>query len=87
MAFDLKGEEILISFKYFGGFGVDSIHFIELIMKMQNKEDMLTKDLQSLHNLKYFELKRDYHATVAERISQQFNAFEKSLCGKCISKE
>ena len=27
--------------------------------------------------LKYFELKRDYHATVAERISQQFNAFEK----------
>lgn len=32
--------------------------------------------------LKYFELKRDYHATVAERISQQFNAFEKSLCGK-----
>ena len=34
--------------------------------------------------LKYFELKRDYHATVAERISQQFNAFEKSLCGKYI---
>jgi hypothetical protein len=32
--------------------------------------------------LKYFELKRDYHASVADRISQEINAFEDSLSGK-----
>ena len=32
--------------------------------------------------LKYFELKRDYHASVAERISKQINAFQENLSGK-----
>ena len=34
--------------------------------------------------LRYFELKRDYHASVAERISKQINAFQESLNGKLV---
>ena len=49
------------------------LHLLQFLSKESDVGELL---------LKYFELKRDYHASVAERISKQMVAFQQSLSGK-----
>ena len=53
------------------------LHMLQFLSKESDVGQLL---------LRYFELKREYHASVAERISKEINAFQESLSGKSIGK-